>query len=233
MTGYVIISSTVYVNISTKNLNIMMPDKNFTRVHMQILFMLLLSVCLANEVADAQEDLNIIRTAENGWLEYADAGNSLYSYLEHQSCDLLNKRASAVAGINTLSGWQDRQKNVRKTLSDIVGPFPSRTPLNAKTIRIINKDGFRVEHIVYESQPGFFVTSSLFIPTGINKDKAPAILYCSGHTTEGYRNKVYQHIILNLVKKGFIVFAFDPVGQGERKEYNDSNYGKSFVIWSY
>jgi hypothetical protein len=216
----------------------MRPDKNITRrdligktnrVPMQILIMVFLSICLANEVADAQEDLNVIKTAENGWLEYADAGNSLYYYLERQSTDLLNKRASVVAGIHTLSGWQDRQKNVRKTLSDIVGPFPSKTPLNAKTIRIVNKDGFRVEQIVYESQPGFVVTSSLFIPAGINTDKAPAILYCSGHTTEGYRNKVYQHIILNLVKKGFIVFAFDPVGQGERKEYYNSSSGKSIV----
>ena len=67
------------------------------------------------------------------------------------------------------------------------------------------------------------------MPAVINKGKAPAILYCSGHTTDGYRNKVYQHIILNLVKKGFIVFAFDPVGQGERKEYSDLNSGKSFI----
>ena len=203
---------------------------NKNRVPLKILFMLLLSICLANEVADAQEDLNVIKTTENSWLEYADSGNSLYYYLERQSCDLLNKRATAVAGIHTLSGWQERQNNVRKILSDIVGPFPLKTPLNAKTIRIINKDGFRVEQIVFESQPGFFVTSSLYIPAIINKGKAPAILYCSGHTTEGYRNIVYQHIILNLVKKGFIVFAFDPVGQGERKEYIDLNSGISSVI---
>lgn len=202
---------------------------NKYRTQLQILLMLLLSICLANEMVDAQEDLNMLEPGENGWFEYSDASNSLYSYLEHQSCDLLKKRASAVAGIHTLSGWQDRQKNVRKILSDIVGPFPSKTPLNAKTIRIINKDGFRVEHIIYESQPGFFVTSSLYIPVVRNKGKAPAILYCSGHATDGYRNKVYQHIILNLVKKGFIVFAFDPVGQGERKEYSDLNYGNSFI----
>jgi hypothetical protein len=191
---------------------------NHNRIFLQILFMMFITICLTSEFAEAQEDLNVLKTSEGGWLEYADAGNSLYSYLEHQSVDLLNKRAAAIAGIQTLSGWQDRQKNVRRTLSEIVGPFPSKTPLNAKTIRIINKDGFRVEHIVYESQPGFFVTASLYLPAVRNKGKAPSILYCSGHSTDGYRNKAYQHIILNLVKKGFIVFDFDPVGQGERKE---------------
>lgn len=202
---------------------------NKYRAPLQILLMLLFSLCLANRKVNAQEDLNILKTTENGWFEFTDAGNSLYSYLEHQSCDLLGKRAAAIAGIQTLSGWQERQKDVRKILSDITGPFPSRTPLNAKTIKIIYKDGFRVEHIIYESQPGFFVTSSLYIPATRHKGKAPAILYCSGHSTDGYRNKVYQHIILNLVRKGFIVFAFDPVGQGERKEYQNLSPRISFI----
>src|SRR5699024_5635092 len=82
--------------------------------------------------------------------------------------------------------------------------------------------------IIYESQPGFYVTSSLFIPKGL-QGKAPAIIHFSGHTGEGYRSDVYQHVILNWVKKGFIVFAFDPVGQGERQQYYDKEKGKSVV----
>ena len=34
-------------------------------------------------------------------------------------------------------------------------------------------------------------------------------------------------MILNLVKKGFAVFAFDPYGQGERLQYFDEKEGKS------
>ncbi len=101
--------------------------------------------------------------------------------------------------------------------------------MNAKTVRTINKEGYRIEHVIYESQPGFFVTASLYIPSAQKKNKLPAIIYCSGHAAEGYRSTVYQHVILNLVKKGFIVFAFDPVGQGERLEYFDTTTGKSTV----
>ena len=36
-------------------------------------------------------------------------------------------------------------------------------------------------------------------------------------------------MILNLVRKGFIVFAFDPVAQGERLEYYDPETGKDIV----
>lgn len=70
----------------------------------------------------------------------------------------------------------------------------------------------------------------MFVPEGHKKrEKAPVVIYCSGHSEEGYRNAIYMHIIVNLVKKGFIVFAFDPVGQWERLEYFDPKTGKSIV----
>jgi hypothetical protein len=175
---------------------------------------------------NAQEELNVIKSAENGWLNYTDASNSLYHYLTAQSVEMLADRSRNISGIQTLPAWQERQKQVARTLLDIVGPFPDKTPLNAKIIRIINKEGYHVEHIIYESQPGFFVTSSLYVPLLKGKQKAPAVIYCSGHTNEGYRSKVYQHVILNLAKKGFIVLAFDPIGQGERSEYLDPSTGK-------
>ena len=156
--------------------------------------------------------------------------NSLYHCLTGQAFNLLKERTDAVSGLNTLSGWQQRQDQIKETLLEIVGPFPEKTPLNAKTLRTIEKDGYRIEHIVYESQPGFYVTSSMFIPDGLRKkSKAPVVIYCSGHSDEGYRSAIYLHVIANLVKKGFIVFAFDPVGQGERLEYFDPRTGKSTV----
>jgi len=174
---------------------------------------------------NAQEELNVISTTENGWLDFTDASNSLYHYLTAQAVELLDKRKERIARISSLAGWQERQQQVKKTLLDIVGPFPEKTPLNTKIVRAIKKDGYRMEHVIFESRPGFFVTSTLFLPVIPGRKKAPAIIYCSGHTLEGYRSKVYLHAILNLVKKGFIVMAFDPVGQGERIEYLDPQTG--------
>lgn len=191
------------------------------------IFMITLVITLSIGKVFAQNELDVIR---NNWLQYSDAPNSLYHHIAHQAYDLIDQRAAKIAGLSSLSEWQQRQKWVRETLLDIAGPFPEKTPLNAKITRIVVKDGFRVEHIVYESQPGFFVTSSLFIPEGLKKNsKAPVVIYCSGHAEEGYRSAVYQHMILNLVKKGFIVFAFDPVDQGERLEYYDAKTIKSFI----
>ena len=177
--------------------------------------------------APAQKDLDVIK---DNWLEYSDAPNSLYHHLTDQCYDLLDKRKKSISQLETLPAWQERQKFIRETLAEIVGPFPEKTPLNAKIVKTIDKGSYKVEHIIYESVPGFYVTSSLYIPGSLKKrTKAPAIIYCSGHSEEGYRSAVYQHVILNLVTKGFVVFAFDPVGQGERLEYLNPETGRSAV----
>jgi len=160
---------------------------------------------------------------DNTWIQFSDAPNSLYHYLSAQAYPLLEKRANEISGLHSLADWQKRQEWLQTELKEVVGPFPPKTPLNAKITRTIKKVGFKVEHIVYESQPGFYVTSSMFIPDGL-KGKSPVVIYCSGHSGNGYR--AYQTQILNLVKKGFIVFAFDPVDQGERLEYYDPETDK-------
>ncbi|NBC65494.1 MAG: prolyl oligopeptidase family serine peptidase [Bacteroidetes bacterium] len=174
-----------------------------------------------SEYAFAQDELNVLRgeSSNNRWLHYSDVENALYHHLADEAYQHLNIRKEHLSELESLSDWQKRQGEIREALQSIVGPFPEKTSLNARIQRTIQKDTYKVEHIVFESQPDFFVTSSLFIPNGLT-ETAPVVIYVSGHTADGYRSEIYQHKILNLVDKNFIVFAFDPVGQGERLEYN-------------
>jgi hypothetical protein len=165
---------------------------------------------------------------KNNWIQYSNAPNSLYLHMAAEARVLAQERQNTIKNIHGPAEWKSRQKWVRETLIDILGPFPDKTPLNARIVRTIKKEGYRVEHIIFESQPHFYVTSSLFIPDGLKKP-APAVIYVSGHSNDGYRSPVYQHIMLNLVKKGFVVFAFDPIGQGERLEYFNEKTGKSEI----
>ncbi|TAN13863.1 MAG: xylan esterase [Chitinophagaceae bacterium] len=174
--------------------------------------------------AACQDDLSVV----SHWLQYSDDSNALYHCLADQAYSELGKRDSIISHLTTLADWRGRQKWEKKTLMEIIGPFPGKTALHAEITRRVNEDGYMIEDIIYESQPGFYVTSSLFIPKGL-KGKAPAILYCSGHTPSSYRDPDYQQVIINLVKKGFIVFAFDPIGQGERLQYFNKQTGKSTI----
>ena len=172
-----------------------------------------------------QNDLDVIR---NYWLLYTDAPNSLYHYLTGQAFKLLESRAAGIKQLQTVDDWQKRQAYVKKTLWDLVGPFTEKTSLNAKITGTVKKNGYKIENIIYESLPGFYVTASLFIPDKVKKP-APAILFCSGHSTGVYRLELYQQPLLNLVMKGFIVLAIDPIGQGERLQYFDPVKGESVI----
>jgi hypothetical protein len=184
-----------------------------------------IALLLSNGIVNAQNELDVIR---NNWLQYTDAPNSFYHFLTSEAYKMLESRSVEISKITTRDELLQRQAEVRRTLWKILGPFPEKTPLNAKITSIVRKNGFRIENIIYESLPGFYVTASLFIPERIKKP-APAILFCSGHSTGVYRLPFYQQPLLNLVKKGFIVLAIDPIGQGERLQYFNPDTGESTI----
>ncbi|WP_018626206.1 alpha/beta hydrolase family protein [Niabella aurantiaca] len=172
----------------------------------------------------SQQEFDGIRGTRH-WMRFSDAPNALYHHLARQAYGFLEKRSREVAAIGSLEEWKKRQQWIRQELNRVVGPFPPKTALNPVITKVVQKDDYRIENVVYESQPRFYVTASLFIPSVLKNGKAPAIIYCSGHSESGYR--AYQNILVNLVRKGFIVLAFDPAGQGERLQYYDPATGKS------
>ena len=171
-----------------------------------------------------QEDLSVL----SRWMRWTDAPNALYRHLATQAIQLLEERAARVATLKTEGQWLKRQEEIRRILMEIVGPFPERTSLNPRVIDVLHKDGYRVEKLIYESRPDYYVTACLFIPDGL-KGRTPAILNSIGHSAEAFRRSIYQEVILNLVKKGFIVLTYDPISQGERLQYFDPEEGKSRV----
>ncbi|HLU90735.1 MAG TPA: acetylxylan esterase, partial [Cyclobacteriaceae bacterium] len=187
-------------------------------------FLMLLLSYYSDAVLAQEENLSVMHR----WVEWSDGANMLAHHLNRQAFGYLDKRDEKIAGLKSEEDWKERQREMKQTLLNTVGPFPEKTPLNAKVSGVIKKEGFRVEKIIYESMPGFYVTGSLFIPEA-TKGKTPAILYLSGHTPLSYLYPPYQVVILNLVKKGFIVFAIDCVGQGERIQHYDPEKKASVI----
>ncbi len=169
----------------------------------------------------AQEDATLF----NYWQYYSDIKNSLYKHHCENVFELLESRKTRIEKLKTKEDWKERQTFVRDKLTEILGPFPEKKLLNAQVTGVLVKDAYRIEKIIYESIPGYYVTGALYIPDGI-RINAPAIFYACGHSVEGFRAEIYQHIIINLVKKGFVVFSIDPMGQGERYEYWDKEENK-------
>ena len=162
------------------------------------------------------------------WAEYTDLSNALYHHYAKEAFRLIDKRESEIAKLKTREDWEKRQKYVKETLLKMVGPFPEKTPLNARVTGTLKRADYKVEKLIYESRPNFYVSAALFIPNKL-KGKTPAIIYPIGHTNIAYRSPHYQKTIINMVKKGFIVLTYDPIGQGERMQYFDADSNKSVV----
>ena len=187
--------------------------------------LLLVALSVTTQV-QAQENLQLL----NFYAYYSDAPNTLYHQICQQAFQQLDQRKEAIARLHTQADWEQRQAEVRSRLQRLIGPFPEKNPLNPQITGTLQKDGYRVEKVVFESQPQFYVTAALFVPDGLAQPglvkpglakPGPAILFASGHTADGFRSATYQTMILNYVQKGFVVLAFDPVGQGERWQYTD------------
>jgi cephalosporin-C deacetylase-like acetyl esterase len=174
-----------------------------------------------------EENLNVL----DQWIRWNNPGSFLINHLNKKAKDLYSIRHAEIAGLNSAQDWLKRQEIVREKLIESIGLLPGKTPLNPVITGIIRQDGFRIEKVIFESFPGFYVTGCLYVPEKL-KGKAPAVLNVIGHNQEAFRADLYQVVIYNLVKRGIIVFAIDPPGQGEHVQNYDESVKFSSVGYS-
>ncbi len=146
----------------------------------------------------------------------------LPEYLRGLTKKAVEKRDAELAKLVTPAAIEARQKWARETLWKLIGGMPERTPLNARTTGSFEREGFKVEKVIYESRPGLIVSANLYLPKK-GAGPFPAVLFQSGHYNEGKANPNYQRCCQGLAQLGFVVLAFDPMGQGERIQYPDSS----------
>lgn len=136
-------------------------------------------------------------------------------------------REQTLATLDTRALLAARQRYVRETALELIGGLPAtKSPLNARTTGGFTRQGYRVENVIFESQPGFRVTANLYLPT-TGPGPYPAVLGVAGHSTNGKASATYQRAFIGFVRKGIAVLAYDPPGQGERLEYIDPATGRS------
>jgi cephalosporin-C deacetylase-like acetyl esterase len=154
-----------------------------------------------------------------------DYSRDLERYLIRVANDARERRKRAVNAISTRQQVLDRQKSVVAELWKMLGGPLDRTPLNARVIGTVERPGYRIERLTFESRPRLYVTANLYVPAGTGR--RPGILGPLGHSANGKAWPSYQKLFSNLARKGYVVLAYDPFGQGERIEYPGSRPGQS------
>ena len=74
----------------------------------------------------------------------------------------------------TRQEWEARRGDIRKHLQQSFGTFPETPcPLEPKVLGVLQRDGYRIENLVYESRLGVFVTANVYLPWPL-RDRMPA-----------------------------------------------------------
>jgi dienelactone hydrolase len=147
---------------------------------------------------------------------------TLHDYLTRTAFEQLAEGRKIVARITSRAAFEPRRKQFREDLLRMIGGLPKeRTALNVRLSGTLERDGYKVEKLIFESQPGVFVTANLYIPT-VGNAPYPAVLHSTGHSVAAKARAFYQTLSLGLVRNGFVVLTYDPLGQGERREFYDA-----------
>jgi dienelactone hydrolase len=138
--------------------------------------------------------------------------------------------------------WNQRAEHVRRRIrvSQGIWPEPTRTPLNTVIHGRIERDGYSVEKVYFESRPGLFVTGNLYRPK-TTTGKVPAVLFAHGHWTdarlseatdpelrrelaegeerfeEGGRSR-FQSLCVQLARMGCVVWQWDMLGNSDSQQ---------------
>lgn len=122
------------------------------------------------------------------------------------------------AALKTKADAERYVADVRQKIMESFGPFPERTPLNAKVTGTVDRDAYTIENVVFESRPGFLVTANLYVPKG-REFPLPGVVGTCGHSVNGKAAEAYQSFAQGLARLGYVCLVYDPLGQGERFQY--------------
>ncbi|HVB29419.1 MAG TPA: acetylxylan esterase, partial [Terriglobia bacterium] len=161
----------------------------------------------------------------NGSPGERDYWNDWPEYLTVQMNEARARRLAELRALRSEADVRARIDKIRSTVWKLVGGPFEKTPLKPQITGTIDRGAYRVEKVIFESLPEIFVTANLYIPNGRPRP-FPGILAPLGHTTNGKAFRNYQYVFQTLARKGYMVLAYDPFGQGERMQYLDPRTGK-------
>ena len=130
----------------------------------------------------------------------------------------------------TRAEWEARARFIREHILACTGllPLPPKTPLKPRVFGRLEREGYAVEKVFFESLPGFFVCGNLYRPLN-GARRAPAIACPHGHWARGRLEDSEMCSVpgrcINLARQGNVVFSWDMVGHRDSKQIGHRDFG--------
>lgn len=183
---------------------------------------LALTACLAWPAQCARaEDLTCLKTEirdrDGQGDAQVDEPPTWYARLQATAHEAFARRMQRFEQLKTAEQIAGYQMDLRSFFIAQLGGLPERTPLNSETVGQIQLDGYRIEKVIFESQPHHHVTANLYLPED-GSEKFPGVVVSSGHSRTAKTADYNQRYGILLARYGMAALCIDPIGQGERSQ---------------
>ncbi len=144
----------------------------------------------------------------------------MHDYWQRQAAEAFQKWRADYEARKTPEQIAAYQTRLREKFLQAIGGLPPRTPLEPQVTGQVKREGYRVEKILFESQPKHFLTGLLFLPEAARfKPPYPGVLVPCGHAQDAKGHDDYQTMGAFLALEGMAALVFDPIDQGERGQF--------------
>ncbi|MFC3767649.1 alpha/beta hydrolase [Paenibacillus sp. GCM10012303] len=173
-----------------------------------------------------------VNDLEHGKLGIYDVKDQLKRHVYSRSAEAFAAGDRARDEVVTLEQLERRKSRMRSAFIQSLGGLPpSDCPLDPILTGTLQRDGYTIDKVIFQSRPNHWVTANLYIPAGTGAPSA-AVLHLCGHNPMAKQGDVYQIVSQHLVRAGLIVLTIDPIGQGERLSYYDRDTSDTRVAAS-
>jgi len=133
--------------------------------------------------------------------------------IEHLKTEARLITDDAAEEMRSRASWEALRPERKLEMLDMLGldPLPAKTHLNVQVTGVVERPGYRIEKIAFESLPKVYATASLYLPTGAD-GPVPTVIYVCGHAYSAFGAKTaYQRHGHTLAKHGYAAMIIDPI----------------------
>jgi dienelactone hydrolase len=156
--------------------------------------------------------------------------NNIRNYLVNTAKEITDH---SIDGIQSKEYWEKIKAARYSELIEMLGmqdmPLKGeRCDLNVRVTGRIQREGYHIEKLYYESLPGLYVPANLYVPDNI-KEPVPAVLYVCGHAPT---QKVhYQTHPAKFAQLGFVCLIVETIQYGEVRGQHHGCYARGWFNW--
>lgn len=153
--------------------------------------------------------------------------------IEHLKKTAAGITASCLADVGSREEWTKLRPLRRRQVLSMLGldPLPARTPLEARVTGTLERSGYRIENVVFQSSPGLYATSNLYLPEG-PPAPLPTVVYVCGHSPHPLGAKWnYQDHAVWFAEHGYNCLIIDTLEFGEVAGIHHGTHDLNMWSW--